>query len=292
MKRCAFLSTDNLEGYFVYDELLYAPLKQVGWDVEAVSWHDTKVDWNRFDVVVVRSTWDYQQHASAFMQCLERIDESQAVLANSLRLLTWNISKEYLKDIASQGISIVPTIWLDTFDLAQVSAGFERFSCEKLVVKPCVSANADDTYLLDREQLLNQGKNLKTVFNGRAFMVQPFIEAVVTQGEYSLFYFNGHFSHAILKKPEQGDFRVQEEHGGSLQAVEPDEEMLTQARHTMASLPDDALYARIDLLRYKNEYVVIEIELIEPSLYFNMDDSSPANFVEAFVESFGKGVGA
>ncbi|QHJ11936.1 Cycloserine biosynthesis protein DcsG [Paraglaciecola mesophila] len=289
MKRCAFLSTDNLEGYFVYDELLYAPLKQVGWHVDAVSWHDSNIDWNSFDVVVVRSTWDYQQHAREFMQCLRRIEDSRAVLANSLRLLTWNISKEYLKDIASQGISIVPTIWLDAFDLAQVSAGFEHFSCEKLVLKPCVSANADDTYLLDREQLLNQAKNLKVVFDDRAFMVQPFIEAVVTQGEYSLFYFNGHFSHAILKQPEQGDFRVQEEHGGRLQAVEPDEEMLTQARHTMASLPDDALYVRIDLLRYKKEYVVIEIELIEPSLYFNMDERSPANFVEAFVESFGKG---
>tara|TARA_R110002012_G_scaffold321590_1_gene550000 strand:- start:376 stop:1245 length:870 start_codon:yes stop_codon:yes gene_type:complete len=289
MKRCAFLSTDNLEGYFVYDELLYEPLKQVGWQVEAVSWHNSTVDWNSFDVVVVRSTWDYQQHAKAFMQCLQRIEDSSAILANSLRLLTWNISKEYLKDIASQGIGIVPTLWLDTFDLAQVSAGFERFNCDRLVIKPCVSANADYTYMLDREQLLAQSKNLAEVFNGRAFMVQPFIEAVVTQGEYSLFYFNGHFSHAILKTPEQGDFRVQEEHGGSLQAVEPDEEMLTQARHTMASLPDDALYARIDLLRYQDEYVVMEIELIEPSLYFNMDANAPANFVEAFVESFGKG---
>ncbi len=289
MKRCAFLSTDNLEGYFVYDELLYEPLNQQGWQVEAVSWHDETVDWGCFDVVVVRSTWDYQQHAKAFMQCLQRIEDSSAILANSLRLLTWNISKEYLKDIASQGIGIVPTLWLDTFDLAQVSAGFERFACERLVIKPCVSANADYTYMLDREQLLGQSKNLSEVFNGRAFMVQPFIEAVVTQGEYSLFYFNGHFSHAILKTPEQGDFRVQEEHGGSLQPVEPDEEMLTQARHTMASLPDDALYARIDLLRYQDEYVVIEIELIEPSLYFNMDANAPANFVEAFVESFGKG---
>ena len=289
MKRCAFLSTDNLEGYFVYDELLYEPLKQVGWLVETVSWHSKNVDWNTYDVVVVRSTWDYQQHARAFMQCLRRIDESTAILANSLRLMTWNISKEYLKDIASQGISIVPTLWLDTFDLSAVSAGFEHFGCERLVVKPTISANADHTYMLDREQLLAQAKDLKSVFTDRAFMVQPFIEAVVTQGEYSLFYFNGHYSHTILKSPQQGDFRVQEEHGGSMQTVDPDEEMLTQARHTMAAMPDDALYARIDLLRYQDEYVVIEIELIEPSLYFNMDTQSPKRFAEAFVESFGRG---
>ncbi|MEH6710262.1 MAG: hypothetical protein V7733_03545 [Paraglaciecola polaris] len=289
MKRCAFLSTDNLEGYFVYDELLYAPLKQVGWQVDAVSWHDTEVDWNTYDVVVVRSTWDYQQHAKAFMQCLTRIDDSSAILANSLRLLNWNVSKEYLQDIASQGIAVVPTIWLQDFDLLSISGGFEYFDCERIVIKPQVSANADHTYMLDREQLLAQAKALKSVFSDRAFMVQPFIEAVTTQGEYSLFYFNGHYSHAILKIPEQGDFRVQEEHGGRLQAVQPDEEMLTQARHTMAAMPDDALYARIDLLRYRGEYVVIEIELIEPSLYFNMDSASPGRFVEAFVESFGMG---
>ena len=91
-------------------------------------------------------------------------------------------------------------------------------------------------------------------------------------------------SHSILKQPESGDFRVQEEHGGRLSTIQPCEEMLTTARHSLAALPEDVLYARIDLVRHKNEFVVIEIELIEPSLYFNMDPDSPQRFVDAFIE--------
>lgn len=289
MKRCAFLSMDSLEGFFVYDYMLFTPLKTYGWDVEEVSWHKADVDWNQYDVVVVRSTWDYQQDAEAFVRCLQRIDASTAVLANSLQLLLWNIDKTYLQDIAGQGINIVPTRWFEAFDLADVAKSFAHFAVEEIVIKPTVSANADHTHRLNREQLLAQGLALKAIFKQRPFMVQPFLPAVVEEGEYSLFYFNGHYSHCIVKQPKTDDFRVQEEHGGLLTSVQPTEEMLTQARHTMAAMPDDALYARIDLLRCKEEFAVMEIELIEPSLYFNMDENAAQCFADAFIERFGQG---
>ena len=289
MKRCAFLSMDSLEGYFAYDHMLFTPLKAYGWEVEEVSWRKADVDWDQFDVVVVRSTWDYQQDAKDFVSCLQRIDASRAVLANSMQLLLWNIDKGYLKDIAGQGINIVPTRWHNIFDLDDVADAFEYFAVGEIVLKPTISANADHTYRLNREQLLTQGKALQKVFSQRPFMVQPFLPAVVDEGEYSLFYFNGHYSHCILKKPKTDDFRVQEEHGGQLTAVQPSDEMLTQARHTMASMPDDALYARIDLLRCGDEFAVMEIELIEPSLYFNMDEHAAQCFADAFVECFGQG---
>lgn len=289
MKRCAFLSMDSLDGFFAYDYMLFDPLKTFGWEVEEVSWHRADVDWDQFDVVVVRSTWDYQQDAPAFVSCLKRIDASTAVLANSLQLLLWNINKGYLKDIAGQGINIVPTCWFESFDLGVVADTFGFFSVDEIVLKPTVSANADHTYRLNRQQFFAQGQELKKIFSQRPFMVQPFLTAVVEEGEYSLFYFNGHYSHCILKKPKTDDFRVQEEHGGQLIAAQPTQEMLTQARHTMASMPDDALYARIDLLRCGKEFAVMEIELIEPSLYFNMVEDSAQCFADAFVECFGKG---
>ncbi|MFT6895885.1 MAG: glutathione synthase/RimK-type ligase-like ATP-grasp enzyme [Paraglaciecola sp.] len=289
MKRCAFLSMDSLEGFYAYDYMLFAPLKAYGWQAEEVSWHKADVDWNQYDVVVVRSTWDYQENAEAFVSCLQRIDASSAVLANSMALLLWNINKTYLQDIAGQGINIVPTDWFETFDLADVAQSFAHFGVEEIVLKPTVSANADHTYRLNREQLLAQGLALKEIFSQRPFMVQPFLPAVLEEGEYSLFYFNGHYSHCILKQPKADDFRVQEEHGGQLTSVQPTEEMLTQARHTMAAMPDDALYARIDLLRCSAEFAVMEIELIEPSLYFNMDENSAQFFADAFIECFGQG---
>jgi glutathione synthase/RimK-type ligase-like ATP-grasp enzyme len=289
MKRCAFLSMDTLEDFFAYDDMLFEPLARLGWQAEEVSWRKEGVDWDSYDVVVIRSTWDYQAEPHAFLDCLEQIEASTARLENSLKLVKWNVSKDYLKDIENQGITIVPTRWMDHFDLAEVAKSFDHFSSNQIVIKPLVSANADHTYRLSREQLLSQAATLKTVFTDRAFMVQLFMQAIVDEGEYSLFYFAGHYSHSILKVPKADDFRVQEEHGGQLKLIEPTEEMLTTARHTLASLPDDALYARIDLIRHDSEFAVMEVELIEPSLYFNMDPQSPQRFADAFVEIFGKG---
>jgi glutathione synthase/RimK-type ligase-like ATP-grasp enzyme len=242
------------------------------------------VDWNNYDVVIIRTTWDYQDDVEGFMACLQRIEASSAQLQNTLKIVEWNISKRYLSDLQNQGINIVPTLWFDSFSLAELQLGFSHFDTSEVVLKPLVSANADHTYRLTAENLNTQSKQLENVFYKREFMLQPFLNAIINEGEYSLFYFAGQYSHGILKQPRAGDFRVQEEHGGQLKSIQPCEEMLTTARHCLAALPADVLYARIDLVRYKKEFAVIEIELIEPSLYFNMDAGSPQRFVDAFVE--------
>lgn len=283
MKRCAFLSMDSLDDFFSYDTMLFEPLKAAGWLAEEVSWRKTDVDWDIYDVVVIRTTWDYQDDAAGFMACLQKIEASSAQLHNSLKIVKWNISKSYLKDLQNQGINIVPTLWFDTFQLPEIQAGFSHFDTPQIVIKPLVSANADHTYRLTPASLLEQAVELNSIFAEREFMLQPFLTSIVEEGEYSLFYFAGNYSHAILKQPKSGDFRVQEEHGGQLTSVQPCEEMFTTARHSLAALPEDVLYARIDLIRHKNEFAVIEIELIEPSLYFNMDADSPQRFVDAFV---------
>lgn len=283
MKRCAFLSMDNLEGFYSNDDLLFAPLKSAGWQVEEVSWRKADVNWDDYDLVIIRTTWDYQQDPDGFMTCLKNIEASSAQLQNSLNIVQWNISKKYLQELQNQGVPIVPTLWFQSFSLSAVEAGFEQFETQQIVLKPLISANADHTYRLTHETLRTQVDMLSEVFDKREFMLQPFIPAIVEEGEYSLFYFAGNYSHAILKQPKSGDFRVQEEHGGRLTKVEPNEEMLTTARHCLAALPEDVFYARVDLVSYQGEFVVMEIELIEPSLYFNMDPESPQRFVDALV---------
>ena len=280
---------DSLEHFFAYDDMAFEPLKTHGWLAEQVSWRKPDVDWSQFAVVVVRSTWDYQSDAPAFIKCLEQIEASSAQLENPLALIKWNISKDYLRDMQQQGINIVPTLWFESFDLQQVLQGFAHFAVDTLVIKPLISANADYTYQLTTQSLSAMQAQLAQEFAQRPFMLQPFLSAIVEEGEYSLFYFAGHYSHAILKRPKNGDFRVQEEHGGVLQSITPCEDMLTCARHALASLPADALYARIDLVRHASEFALMEIELIEPSLYFNMDPQAAQRFADAFVETFGKG---
>lgn len=283
MPHIAFLSTDNLEAFFVYDELLIPHFEAKGWQVSTVSWRNKSVDWNVFDYVVVRSTWDYQQHADAFLQCLKEIDQSSASLLNPLTLIMWNIEKHYLRDLESSLVPIVRTQWYNAFNLDELNSAFDELNSDTLVLKPVLSANADDTFKLTRESLAAQSAELSHVFQSRDFMVQPFLESVINEGEYSLFYFGGTYSHAIKKVPKKGDFRVQEEHGGSLHAVDADNEQMSLAQRALKAMPENALYARVDLVREQDKWVIMELELIEPSLYFNLDDASPARFVDAML---------
>ncbi len=281
MPRCAFLSTDNLEDFFVYDDLVKPYLNELGWEVDDVSWHDKSVNYNQFDIVVVRSTWDYQANSEEFMSVLESIENSTARLENPFNMLKWNFSKSYLKDLEAQGILILPTMWLSCFTYEDVSKAFERFNTKEIIVKPLVSANADYTYRLTSKQLISQQAQIKNALKDRAIMVQSFEKSIVQQGEYSLFYFNHIFSHAINKRPARGDFRVQEEHGGTLDSITPSPEMYKIAQNVLKALPSRALYARIDILETGNGLAIIEVELIEPSLYFNMDSDSPKHFAQA-----------
>lgn len=283
MPHIAFLSTDNLEDFFVYDELLIPHFETLGWQVSTVSWHCQTVDWDSFDYVIVRSTWDYQQYADAFMQCLKKIEQSKAVLLNSLALMQWNIEKYYLKDLAEKQVPIVETCWHEDFRDAHIEEAFLHFDCDTIVIKPVLSANADDTFKLHRNTWREQLTLLSGVFKQRKFMIQPFLDSVVEEGEYSLFYFSGCYSHAIKKVPQKGDFRVQEEHGGSLFSVNADSEQQAIAEKALNAMPQNALYARVDLVRQRGQWAIMELELIEPSLYFNLDSESPKRFVEAML---------
>jgi glutathione synthase/RimK-type ligase-like ATP-grasp enzyme len=281
MGRCAFLTTNDLEDFFIYDDLVKPHLAKLGWSVDDVSWRNQDVDYNQFDLVVVRSTWDYQAFVGDFLQTLERIDKSNALLENSLALMKWNVSKSYLRDLESKGVPILPTIWLDSFGSEAIIGAFSHFNTAEIIIKPLVSANADFTYRLTEEDFLFKQQAIKTELGNRNIMIQAFEKTILLEGEFSLFYFDNEYSHSINKMPANGDFRVQEEHGGQLVSVEPTEAMFSLANKTIGALPEKALYARIDMLETSNGLAIIEVELIEPSLYFNMDKKSSKRFANA-----------
>jgi glutathione synthase/RimK-type ligase-like ATP-grasp enzyme len=154
---------------------------------------------------------------------------------------------------------------------------------ENIIIKPTVSANADDTFLVNKAEFKKLTQTIKNTFSSKQLIVQPFIDSVITEGEYSLFYFGDKFSHCVLKKPKENDFRVQEEHGGRLKLSEAEDNMLSTAESVLKALPESALYARIDLIRSNNQFLLMEVELIEPSLYFNMDEKAADRFTEAFL---------
>lgn len=282
MKSCVFLSMTDMSDYECYDHLVIPHLAQLGWQVETLDWHDKSIDWNNFDYVIVRSTWDYQEHQQEFIEVLNTINNSNATLLNPLDVMTWNISKTYLKELEQQGVDIIPTIWCDNFDLAKAEQAFNQFDCQEIIIKPCISAGSFHTYRLTLSDLREQADQLAQVFNNIDFMVQPFIENILSAGEFSLFYFNGALSHSIVKQPKQGDFRVQEEFGGEISLIDASEELQNVAEQVLAKIDDKLLYVRADMVQHEGKYLLIELELIEPSLYFNLDEGSAKRFALAF----------
>jgi|WetSurMetagenome_2_1015567.scaffolds.fasta_scaffold01204_8 glutathione synthase/RimK-type ligase-like ATP-grasp enzyme len=282
-KKAALLSMNSLKNFYTYDKLLIEPMSKLGWDAEEISWRNEDVDWNDYAAVIVRSTWDYQNDSEKFLNVLVSINNSSAHLENDLELMKWNMNKNYLFDLEKKGVRIVNTIWETSFNPNNAYDYFNKLSSEEIIIKPNISANADNTFRLSKEKLIENMQKLEQVFAQRDFMVQPFMQNIVDEGEYSLFYFNGVFSHAVLKKPKENDFRVQEEHGGIFKSIDPTEQQKSIAEKIVNKLPVIPLYARTDLVRTKeNDFALIELELIEPSLYFNMDSLSPERFANAF----------
>lgn len=291
VRNIAYLSTEKLDGYYVYDELTVAPLLERDIAVQTLPWRSRAVDWSSFDAVVIRSTWDYQAAAGEFLDALEDIEAAPTVLLNDLSVVRWNLDKSYLCDLESRGIGIVPSHFAVALDAARLERAFDDFGVDEIVAKPTVSANADATFRLRRgdEAALARAE---VALGKRSSLVQPFLHSVVKEGEFSLFYFGGEFSHAILKTPADGDFRVQEEHGGRLRAI--DAELALRARadaalSTLSAIGHETLYARVDLVRHAGDFVVMELELIEPSLYFQLDAASPARFADALVARLDRG---
>jgi glutathione synthase/RimK-type ligase-like ATP-grasp enzyme len=280
MPKCAFLSILNTDGWFIDDDLVHEPLAHLGWEVVNIPWNQP-ANWDDYDMVVIRSPWDYQKHIAQFLSVLDDIEQSKATLLNSLDLVKWNINKNYLFELEKIGVELVPTLKHYSLKVQDIEQAFGHFDTEEVIVKPIIGANADDTYRIKKS---NTGtfSQFEAVFQGKECMVQPFIQTIVDEGEFSLMYFNGKLSHTILKTVAKGDFRIQEEHGGGVTPIaSPEPKLVAAAEKAMSCLPEKPFYARVDLVRTaQSSFALMELELIEPCLYFRFDAQSPIVFAE------------
>jgi len=286
LQHCAILTMNNLNDFEAYDNLFEQPLLTLGWQMHMVSWRDENVNWNDYAAVIIRSPWDYQDDPSAFLKVLNKIEQSSAHLENSLKTVEWNIDKKYLRELENHDIKIVRTLWRENLTQEHVFQYFAELKVDQLVIKPRISANADNTFWLTKENYQTFFPQLEKAFSTSEFLVQPFMKSVIDEGEFSLFYFNGIYSHAILKTPKDSDFRVQEEHGGRLAAITPETGLTNHAVEALSAIKAQIgmpMYARVDFVRCEQGFALMEAELIEPSLYFNMDEQSATRFAQAFV---------
>jgi len=282
-KRCAFLTMDRTEGWSIDADLAIPPLQALGWHIDTVAWRSPGVDWDAYDAVYIGTPWDYPEDVTRFIDLLEKVDRSAAVLVNDFELVRWGVPKTYLRDLETRGVDIVPSLWFDGLLREQLSTFFHTLCSERLVIKPVVSTNAKDTFLLDRNDAADKAELLLDAFRDRAFVVQPFVENIRIEGEYSLFYLGGTLSHAIRKVPKARDFRVQEEHGASVTAVVPETSLVSIADRILGLVKPQPVYARCDLVRGSDgRFLLMELELIEPSMYLRMHPEAPQRFAVAF----------
>jgi len=283
VKRCAYLTMSD-PGDFVTDyDVSFDAMAVLGWRAETVPWRDGSIDWNDYDAVYICTPWDYPQHAEEFMLVLATIERSSAILINALSLVQWSLSKTYLRDLAERGAGIVPSIWCDDINIAEIPQWFETFNTDTLVIKPDVGGNASDTFVLRNPLSADLSNQLAPTFRQRAFLVQPFIDNIQTEGEYSLFFFSGEYSHAIQKTPRSGDFRVQEEHGAEIRSIIPTQELVEAAQQVLSLVEPQPVYVRADFVRDATDnFLLMELEMIEPSLYLRTDDGASKRFAAAF----------
>lgn len=281
--RCAYLTMDNI-GDFVSDaDLSFEPMRSLGWHIDMVSWRAPSVDWDQYDAVYLCTPWDYPDDAAAFMRVLETIDASRALLVNSMQLVRWSLKKTYLRELEARGAAIVPSLWYEDFAARQVPGFFAAHGTGKVVIKPQIGANAVDTFVLQAPVAPARVEELSRVFASRPHFVQPFMANIETEGEYSLFFFAGDYSHAIRKQPKAGDFRVQEEHGADILAVTPEPSLIETATQVVSLVEPQPVYVRADFVRGDDgAFLLMELEMIEPSLYLRTEPGAAARFARAF----------
>jgi len=275
MRRIAYLAcADTLPGSptrrddaFEHDQMVAAlrpAFAARGMELEEIDWRVPLDAFEGFALALIGTPWNYQDHPAEFLAKLEALEKRGIPVANPPSVVRWNLDKRYLRDLAAGGAPTVPTIWDDDPAREGVLATLDQFAADSVVVKRQIGAGALGQHRFSRADPPSPEWRM-----GHPAMLQPFLPAIVAEGEISLMFIDGQFSHALRKRAAEGDYRIQSLFGGREESFVPSPAELAQAKVVLAALPfPPPLYARIDMVRLPSgELAVMEAELIEPYLY-------------------------
>lgn len=275
---CAQLPDLNPE-----DQLLIPELAKHQIHAKAVIWDDPTINWKEFDWLIFRNTWDYFEKEQAFNLWLDQIEHLGIKTLNPITTIKQNKHKFYLRDLQQQGIVIIPTVFIDKTSNLNLSEVIPTH-WKKAVIKPAFSGGSYQTTLFDVTDTAKINDEYKTIASEKELLVQEFMPQIQEFGETSFIFFNKKFSHCVNKKPVAGDFRVQVQFGGQYTAVEPNMELIQKAQQIVNTFNDALLYARVDGIVINGELHLMEVECIEPDLYFNLSTGSQTRFVSELVK--------
>lgn len=231
------------------------------------------------EVVLLRSTWDYHLRLPEFLRWIDGLEQRRIPLWNSPETVRRNVDKRYLDHLARRGVPVVPLRHVPRGSARRLGALLAEEGWGEAVVKPTVSGGGWRTWRTQGDS--GDEARFAEQLAMADCLVQPFVQEVVDAGEWSLIFFDGRFSHAVIKRPASGDFRVQEEFGGATTAATASPALIGQAAEVLNSSGEATLYARVDGVVRQGGFELLELELVEPSLFLEGVPAAAERFADA-----------
>jgi len=266
------------------DDKLLNFLQEKGLNTEKVIWNDQQVNWEDYSLAILKSPWDYFDLIEEFYIWLDELEEKKVKLLNPIEVVRWNANKQYLQEIEAAGLKITPSFFIQNKESVNLEHFFEKFNTNKLIVKPCVSGGAKNTFKVTVDNVTEVNQKLNLLIQEEDFIIQPFLPEILENGEWSFIFFNGAYSHSLIKQAKPGDFRVQPAHGGSVHPQKPSEDLIAIAERYVTLFAKNCLYARVDGTFVNGEFLLMELELIEPFLFLNTDPQNYERYYKALMD--------
>jgi len=266
------------------DDKLLNFLQEKGLNIEKVIWNDKHIKWEDYSLDILKSPWDYFDLIEEFYIWLDQLEAKKVKLLNPIEVVRWNANKQYLQEIEAAGLKITPSFFIQNKESVNLEHFFEKFNTNKLIVKPCVSGGAKNTFKVTVDNVTKVNQKINLLIQDEDFIIQPFLPEILENGEWSFVFFNGTYSHSLIKQAKPGDFRVQPAHGGSVHPQKPNEELIVIAKQYVTLFAKDCLYARVDGTFVNGEFLLMELELIEPFLFLNTEPENYERYYSALKE--------
>lgn len=286
MRRIGFVTAGFLGGLFEDDVPAARELERRGCQVVPLVWNEA-FDARELDALVLRSPWDWYHHRADFRRFLAGLHSSPCPVFNPPAMLERYADKTYFRHLHTLGVATVPTHFFSPQALEEVPHVLSERGWREAVLKPSFTANASGAHRFEVRRVHEVLGEARQYAVDSEWMLQPFLDDVVARGEWSVVFFGQRFSHAVRKRPKAGDFRVQPEHGGRSELLTPPVHVQAAAERIVQLAVPDALYARVDGVETAQSFLLMELEVVEPQLFFGLHPPAAAHFADALLASLG-----
>lgn len=259
---------DYIQNVLTEDGLLKSELESLGLKISRKDWADPDFDWSSTRSAIFRTTWDYFDRFDEFKEWLNKV-ESMTQFFNPVSQIKWNMDKWYLDDLKENGVHVVETLYVRKGEKRSLKELLNGSGWQDVILKPTIAGAARHTYKINSQNVDEYQNVFEGLIRNEDLMIQPFQYNITVKGEVSFMVIDGRFTHAILKKAKSGDFRVQDDFGGTVHSYTASTDEIKFAEEVVQACNPLPAYARVDVMwDNENRLAVSEVELVEPELWF------------------------